>query len=191
MEVREPVRRAIASLSDEWRNRLGPDRVVSLDVLGAVSTSALTADLPMGTRPDGLPATFVPGRNLVFLTFAAIVAYQRSLKHVVAGVCETDFSGYPDCRDDTVKALQVAINLGMEARLVLETPLMWIDKADTWRLADQLGGQALVDLIVKETHTCYLGDRSHRHDWGLGCGACDACRLRANGWRRYRAQLPP
>ncbi len=191
MEVREPVRRAIARLSDEWRNRLGPDRVVSLDVLGAVSTSALTADLPMGTRPDGLPATFVPGRNLVFLTFAAIVAYQRGLKHVVAGVCETDFSGYPDCRDDTVKALQVAINLGMEARLVLETPLMWIDKADTWRLADQLGGQALVDLIVKETHTCYLGDRSHRHDWGLGCGACDACRLRANGWRCYRAQLPP
>ena len=141
MDVREPVRRRIAGLSADWSRRLGPDRVVSLDVLGQVSHSALTADLPMGTRPDGLPATFVPGRNLVFLTFAAIVAYQRGLKHVVAGVCETDFSGYPDCRDDTVKALQVAINLGMEARLVLETPLMWIDKADTWRLADQLGGQ--------------------------------------------------
>jgi 7-cyano-7-deazaguanine synthase len=191
MEVREPVRQAIANLSDGWRQRLGSDRVVSLDMLGSVSRSALTADLPMNTRPDGLPATFVPGRNLVFLTFAAIVAYQRGLKHVVAGVCETDFSGYPDCRDDTVKALQVAINLGMEARLVLETPLMWIDKADTWRLADQLGGQALVELIVTETHTCYLGDRSHRHDWGLGCGTCDACRLRANGWSRYRAQLPP
>ncbi|SEP46540.1 preQ(0) biosynthesis protein QueC [Rhodospirillales bacterium URHD0017] len=190
MEVREPVRRAIANLSDDWRLRLGPDRVVPLNVLGAVSTSALTADLPMGTRPDGLPATFVPGRNLVFLTFAAIVAYQRGLKHVVAGVCETDFSGYPDCRDDTVKALQVAINLGMEARLVLETPLMWIDKADTWRLAGQLGGQGLVDLIVQETHTCYLGDRSHRHDWGVGCGTCDACRLRASGWVRYRAEAP-
>src|SRR5882757_741234 len=186
MEVREPVRHAIAALSDDWRLKLGPDRVVPLDVLGAVSTSALTADLPFGTRPDGLPSTFVPGRNLVFLTFAAIVAYQRGLKCVVAGVCETDFSGYPDCRDDTVKALQVAINLGMDARLVLETPLMWIDKAETWRLAGSLGGQALIDLIIDETHTCYLGDRSHRHDWGVGCGECDACRLRANGWTRYR-----
>jgi 7-cyano-7-deazaguanine synthase len=187
MEVREPVRRAITNLSNDWATRLGPDRVVSLDVLGSVSKSALTADLPMGTRPDGLPAAFVPGRNLVFLTFAAIVAYQRGLKHVVAGVCETDFSGYPDCRDDTVKALQVAINLGMESRLVLETPLMWIDKADTWRLAETLGGRALIDVIVEETHTCYLGDRSRRHDWGAGCGSCDACRLRANGWTRYRA----
>ena len=191
MDVREPVRRRIAGLLADWNRKLGPDRVVSLDVLGSVSTSALTADLPMSTRPDGLPAPFVPGRNLVFLTFAAIVAHQRGLKHVVAGVCETDFSGYPDCRDDTVKALQVAINLGMEARLVLETPLMWIDKADTWRLADQLGGQELVDLIVGETHTCYLGDRSQRHDWGVGCGTCDACRLRANGWARYRAGSPP
>jgi 7-cyano-7-deazaguanine synthase len=191
MEVREPVRRAIAALSDDWRLRLGPDRVVSLDVLGSVGKSALTADLPMDTRPDGLPATFVPGRNLLFLTFAAIVAHQRGLKHVVAGVCETDFSGYPDCRDDTVKALQVAINLGMEARLVLETPLMWIDKADTWRLAETLGGRGLVDLIVEETHTCYLGDRAHRHDWGVGCGSCDACRLRANGWARYRPGPPP
>ena len=156
-----------------------------LNAQGGVYCPSPKAD--MGTRPDGLPATFVPGRNLVFLTFAAIVAYQRGLKHVVAGVCETDFSGYPDCRDDTVKALQVAINLGMEARLVLETPLMWIDKADTWRLAETLGGRALVDLIVGETHTCYLGDRVHRHDWGVGCGTCDACRLRANGWARYRA----
>jgi 7-cyano-7-deazaguanine synthase len=186
MEVREPVRHRLAALSADWQRKLGPDRVVSLDVLGSVSASALTADLPFGTRPDGLPSTFVPGRNLVFLTFAAIVAYQRGLKCVVAGVCETDFSGYPDCRDDTVKALQVAINLGMDARLVLETPLMWIDKAETWRLAGSLGGQALIDLIIDETHTCYLGDRSHRHDWGVGCGQCDACRLRANGWTRYR-----
>ncbi|WP_421996439.1 7-cyano-7-deazaguanine synthase QueC [Reyranella sp.] len=186
MDVREPVRRELAGLSDDWGRRLGPDRVVPLDVLGEVSASALTADLPFGTRPDGLPATFVPGRNLVFLTFAAIVAYQRGLKHVVAGVCETDFSGYPDCRDDTVKALQVAINLGMEARLVLETPLMWIDKAETWQLAQTLGGRKLVDLIVAETHTCYVGDREHRHDWGAGCGTCDACRLRAGGWARWR-----
>jgi 7-cyano-7-deazaguanine synthase len=191
MEVREPVRRGLAALSPAWKARLGPDRVVPLDVLGQVSTSALTADLPLGIRPDGLPSTFVPGRNLVFLTFAAIVAYQRQLKHVVAGVCETDFSGYPDCRDDTVKALQVAINLGMDARLILETPLMWIDKAETWGLAETLGGQDLVDLIVGDTHTCYLGDRAHRHDWGVGCGECDACRLRSNGWSRYRAALPP
>ena len=191
MDVREPVRRRIVAISAEWARKLGPDRVVSLDVLGQVSVSALTADLPLGTRPDGLPSTFVPGRNLVFLTFAAIVAYQRGLKHVVAGVCETDFSGYPDCRDDTVKALQVAINLGMEARLALETPLMWIDKADTWRLAETLGGRSLVDLIVEETHTCYLGDRSHRHAWGVGCGTCDACRLRANGWSHFHAQSPP
>jgi len=191
MDVREPVRRRIVAISAEWARKLGPDRVVSLDVLGQVSVSALTADLPLGTRPDGLPSTFVPGRNLVFLTFAAIVAYQRGLKHVVAGVCETDFSGYPDCRDDTVKALQVAINLGMEARLALETPLLWIDKADTWRLAETLGGRSLVDLIVEETHTCYLGDRSHRHAWGVGCGTCDACRLRANGWSHFHAQSPP
>jgi 7-cyano-7-deazaguanine synthase len=187
MDVREHVRRRIASLGSDWSRRLGPDRVVSLDVLGSVSKSALTADLPMDTRPDGLPATFVPGRNLVFLTFAAIVAQQRGLKHVVAGVCETDFSGYPDCRDDTVKALQVAINLGMEARLVLETPLMWIDKADTWRLAESLGGDMLVDLLIEHTHTCYLGERGQRHAWGYGCGHCPACELRARGWERYRA----
>jgi 7-cyano-7-deazaguanine synthase len=187
MDVREPVRRGLAALSVVWNGKLGPDRVVPLDVLGSLSASALTADLPMAMRPDGLPSTFVPGRNLVFLTFAAIVAQQRGLRHVVAGVCETDFSGYPDCRNDTVKALQVAINLGMAARLVLETPLMWIDKAETWRLAHSLGGPPLIELIVEATHTCYQGDRAHHHDWGVGCGACDACRLRANGWARYRA----
>ncbi len=191
MEMREPVRRGIASLSPEWARRLGPDHVLPLDVLGAVSVSALTADLPMGTRADGLPSTFVPGRNLVFLTFAAIVAFQRDLKRVVTGVCETDFSGYPDCRDDTVKALQVALNLGMEARLVLETPLMWIDKAETWQLAHALGGDPLVDLIVAETHTCYLGDRTRRHAWGAGCWTCDACRLRATGWAKWRGLPSP
>ncbi|EIM26440.1 7-cyano-7-deazaguanine synthase QueC [Microvirga lotononidis] len=186
MECREPIRQALARLSPLWAGRLGPDRVIPLNVLGEVSVSALTADLPVaGSRLDGLPATFVPGRNLVFLTFAAIVAFQRGLKRVVTGVCETDFSGYPDCRDDTVKALQTALNLGMNARLVLETPLMWIDKAETWTLAETLGGNALVDIIVQETHTCYKGDRSTRHDWGFGCGECDACRLRAAGWQRY------
>ena len=174
MEVREPVRRRIAGLGPDWSRRLGPDRVVSLDVLGSVSKSALTADLPMDTRPDGLPATFVPGRNLVFLTFAAIVAHQRGLKHVVAGVCETDFSGYPDCRDDTVKALQVAINLGMEARLVLETPLMWIDKADTWRLAETLGGRGLVDHRRGNTPLSRL-PRAPRTVRGLRPLRCSGC----------------
>ena len=186
LECRQPIRRALGELCSTWARKLGRDHLIDLNVLGQVSESALTADLPFGKRADGLPATFVPGRNLVFMTFAAIVAHQRGLRRVVCGVCETDFSGYPDCRDNTVKALQVAINLGMEARVVLETPLMWIDKAETWRLAEQLGGRALVDLIIERTHTCYLGDRTVRHEWGFGCGNCDACRLRANGWARYR-----
>jgi 7-cyano-7-deazaguanine synthase len=187
MELREPIRRRLAALDADWTTRLGPDRVIDLAVLGRVSSSALTADLPLDRRPDGLPATFVPGRNLVFFTFAAIVAYQRGLKHVVGGMCETDFSGYPDCRDDTIKALQAAINLGMDTRLVLETPLMWIDKAATWRLAESLGGAALVELIRTETHSCYRGGRGPPHDWGHGCGDCDACALRARGWAGYAA----
>lgn len=186
LECRQPVRAAVAGLYPTWAGKLGKDHLIDLDVLGRISVSALTADLPFGRRADGLPATFVPGRNLVFLTFAAIVAHQRSLGRVVSGVCETDFSGYPDCRDNTVKALQVAINLGMEAQLVLETPLMWIDKAETWRLAEKLGGHALVHLIIEHTHTCYVGDRTVRHAWGFGCGKCDACRLRESGWARYR-----
>ncbi len=187
MDVRDPVRRRIASLSSDWSRRLGPDRVVSLDVLGSVSKSALTADLPMDTRPDGLPATFVPGRNLVFLTFAAIVAHQRGLKHVVAGVCETDFSGYPDCRDATLCALQQAIRLGTEIPFTIETPLMSLTKAETWTLAEQLGGESFVALIVEETHTCYRGARAERHAWGYGCGACPACELRAHGFAEWQA----
>ena len=187
MELREPIRRKLAALQSVWATRLGPDRVIPLDVLGQVSQSALTADLPLGKRPDGLPATFVPGRNLVFFVFAAIIAYQRGLKHVVGGMCETDFSGYPDCRDDAIKALQAAINLGMDARLALETPLMWIDKAATWRLAESLGGAALVELIRSETHSCYRGVRGALHEWGHGCGDCDACALRAKGWAVYAA----
>ncbi len=150
-----------------------------------MSASALTADLPLGTRPDGLPATYVPGRNLVFLTFAAIVAEQRKLKHVVAGMCETDYSGYPDCRDDTIKSLQSTLNLGMASRLVLDTPLMWIDKAGTWSLASELAGYPLVELILESTHSCYQGDRTVRHEWGYGCAKCDACRLRAKGWAEF------
>ena len=185
LECREPIRQALRRLSPEWDGRLGPDRVVDLAVLGEVSLSALTADLPLGTRPDGLPATFVPGRTLVFLAFAGIVAFQRGIGRLVAGVCETDFSGYPDCRDETVRAMSRALGLGMATDMPVETPLMFIDKAETWRLARELGGQALVDLVVAETHTCYLADRTQRHPWGYGCGECDACQLRRAGWERF------
>lgn len=188
MEVRGPVRAALRDAMPRWAPRLGPDHVVPLDVLGRVSRSALTSDLPAAAKTQGLPSTFVPGRNLVFFTFAAIVAYQRNIKHIVAGVCETDYSGYPDCRDDTVKALQTAVNLGMESRAVFHTPLMWLDKAATWRLAEELGGGALVEIIRHKTHSCYAGDRTQAHDWGFGCGACDACRLRAAGWEGYRGR---
>ncbi|HVZ09938.1 7-cyano-7-deazaguanine synthase QueC [Rhodopila sp.] len=167
--------------------RLGEDHALDLASLGALSDTALTRDAEIRMRDDGLPNTFVPGRNLIFFAFAAALAYRRGLRHIVAGMCETDYSGYPDCRDDTIKAMQVALNLGMERRFVLHTPLMWRDKAATWRLAETLGGSALVDLILEQTHSCYLGDRSRRHPWGYGCGTCPACELRRNGWESYAA----
>nr|MBP6618256.1 7-cyano-7-deazaguanine synthase [Burkholderiaceae bacterium] len=156
-----------------------------LAVLGQVSETSLTRDMAFQMEEGGLPNTFVPGRNLLFLTLAAALAYRRGLEVIVTGVCETDYSGYPDCRDDSMKAMQLALSLGMDKRFLIETPLMWIDKAETWRLAQQLGGQPLVDLIVEHTHTCYLGDRSHRQDWGYGCGTCPACDLRAKGFARF------
>ena len=148
----------------------------------------MTRDVEIVMQENGLPNTFVPGRNLVFLTFAAAVAYRRGLTHIVGGMCETDFSGYPDCRDATIKAMQTALNLGMEKDFVLETPLMWLDKAATWALAEELGGRPLIDLILEDTHTCYLGERGARHEWGYGCGTCPACKLRAQGWTKYRAE---
>lgn len=188
MDLREPLRRQISARKPDWAPRLGRDHVIDLSVLGSVSLSSLTADLPVDRIDNGLPGTFVPGRNLVFLMFAAITAYQRRIKTVVTGVCETDYSGYPDCRDDTIKSLQASLNLGLQSRLVLETPLMWLDKAGTWRLASTLGGPRLVDIILESTHTCYNGDRLHRWPWGYGCNACDACRLRSEGWLRYAAR---
>ena len=169
----------------DWGQRLGQDHVLDLAVLGDVSETSLTRDMAFKMESSGLPNTFVPGRNLLFLTLAGSLAYRRGLEVIVTGVCETDFSGYPDCRDDTMKAMQLALSLGMDRRFLIETPLMWIDKADTWRLAQQLGGDALVDLIVEHTHTCYLGDREHRHAWGYGCGTCPACELRARGYERF------
>ena len=188
LDCRAPVRGGIAGIAD-WGARLGADHTVDLArSLAALGETALTSDAAIAMTEEGLPNTFVPGRNLLFLTYAAALAYRRGLRRIVGGMCETDFSGYPDCRDDTIKAMQLALNLGMGRRFVLETPLMWLDKAATWALAQELGGDALVSLIVERTHTCYLGDRTHRHAWGHGCGTCPACELRAAGWRRWRAE---
>ncbi len=182
---------ALSSAFPDWASRLGPDTVLDLTALGQLSETALTRETKIAMIDTGtearLPSTFVPGRNLIFLTYAAALAYRRGIKHIVTGVCETDYSGYPDCRDDTIKALQVALSLGMEARFVLETPLMRVDKAGTWALAERLGGAALVELVRDATHSCYLGVRDQAHDWGHGCGSCPACELRAKGWARYRA----
>jgi 7-cyano-7-deazaguanine synthase len=182
LRVLDELRRAYP----EWADRLGQDHLLDVGVLGAVSETSLTRETEFQMQANGLPNTFVPGRNLLFLTLAAAVAYRRDLQVLVTGVCETDFSGYPDCRDDTMKAMQLALSLGMDRRLLIETPLMWIDKAATWRLAASLGGAKLVDLIVEHTHTCYLGERGQRHDWGYGCGQCPACKLRARGWEHYK-----
>jgi 7-cyano-7-deazaguanine synthase len=180
----------IAELRQEfprWAARLGAHRQIDLSVLADLSETALTRDVEIETDERGLPTTFVPGRNILFLTMAGIVAYGRGAGNIVGGMCETDFSGYPDCRDDTIKAMQVALNLGMDARFVLHTPLMRRDKAATWRLAHELGGSPLIDVIREHTHTCYLGDRSKRHDWGYGCGGCPACELRARGYAQFVA----
>jgi 7-cyano-7-deazaguanine synthase len=191
LACRDTVLSELRRLFAPWDRRLGEDHMVDLGVLGRLSEGALTREVAIAMGENGLPTTFVPGRNLLFLTFAAAIAYRRGARHLVAGMCETDFSGYPDCRDDTMKAMQVALNLGMEQRFVIDTPLMWTDKMATWALAERLGGAALVELIREHTHSCYLGDRSRRHEWGYGCGSCPACALRAAGYARYREGLPP
>jgi 7-cyano-7-deazaguanine synthase len=185
LDARLVVLQQLRQQFPEWADKLGEDHLLDLGVLGQVSETSLTRDTAFKMESSGLPNTFVPGRNLLFLTLAAALAYRRGLEVLVTGVCETDFSGYPDCRDDTMKAMQLALSLGMDKRFLIETPLMWIDKADTWRLADSLGGRKLVDLIVEHTHTCYLGDHEHRHAWGYGCGACPACELRARGYAGF------
>ena len=186
MQVRLQVREKICAQFPQWAHKLGEDHVLSLDVLQQIGGSSLTDEVAIAMQEDGLPNTFVPGRNLLFLTVAGALAYRRGLQVIVTGVSEADFSGYPDCRDDTMKAMQLALNLGLERRLRIETPLMWIDKAQIWQLAFELGGQALVDLIVRESHTCYEGTRDVLHDWGYGCGTCPACDLRAKGWQRWQ-----
>ncbi len=187
LECRKVVLERIESDFGDWSARLGQDHLIDLRFLGRISDTALTRNVEIAFSDGGLPTTFVPGRNLLFLTVAGAIAYRRGLRVIVGGMCETDFSGYPDCRDDTIKALQVALNLGMERRYIIETPLMWIDKSETWRMAKSLGGRKLVDLMIDETHTCYLGERGTRHDWGYGCGQCPACNLRSAGYARYVA----
>jgi 7-cyano-7-deazaguanine synthase len=185
LAVRPRVREKITALDPAWAARLGDDHVLPLETLGKISDTALTRETAIAMADNNLPTTFVPGRNLIFFTFAGALAYRRGAKHIVAGMCETDYSGYPDCRDDTVKAMQVVLTLGMDRRFVLHTPLMWVDKAGTFEMAEQIGGKNLLDVVVEETHSCYLGDRSRRHDWGYGCGECPACQLRAAGWDKW------
>ncbi|WP_186419552.1 7-cyano-7-deazaguanine synthase QueC [Bosea sp. CS1GBMeth4] len=187
LACRETIRARLPGLSPVYAQRLGPDHLLDLRTLGAISDTALTSESEIAFAETGLPTTFVPGRNLIFLTFAAALAYRRHARHIVLGVCETDYSGYPDCRDDTIKAMQVALGLGLDRRLVLHTPLMWRDKAQTFALARALGGDALLELVVEESHSCYLGDRTRRHPWGYGCGHCPACDLRARGFAAYEA----
>jgi 7-cyano-7-deazaguanine synthase len=186
LSVRARLREKMSALKSSWASRLGNDHMIKLDALAAISDTALTRQTAIEIADSGLPTTFVPGRNLVFFCFAGALAYRRGARHLVAGMCETDYSGYPDCRDDTIKAMQVALSLGLDKRVAIHTPLMWIDKAATWALAESLGGAALIDVVREHTHSCYHGDRTQRHDWGYGCGDCPACALRAAGYQRFR-----
>lgn len=185
---RAVVREALAALCPNWAKRLGEDHLLELTALGRISDTALTREARFEMTAAGLPNTFVPGRNLLFFTYAAALAYRRGIRTLVGGMCETDYSGYPDCRNDTLQSLARSISLGMDAPFAIETPVMWIDKAGTWEMAEKLGGAALVDLIVEHTHTCYTPDRTTRHPWGYGCGRCPACGLRQRGWEKWRSE---
>jgi 7-cyano-7-deazaguanine synthase len=187
LDVRPRLRERMAAMRPHWKERLGEDHLIKLDALAAISETALTRDMAVEIKENRLPNTFVPGRNLIFLTFAAALAYRRGAHHLVGGMCETDYSGYPDCRDDTMQAMQRALGLGMDRQVTIHTPLMWIDKAATFAMAQEIAGAAFVDLLVEDTHTCYLGDRTRRHDWGYGCGKCPACKLRADGFAKWKA----
>jgi 7-cyano-7-deazaguanine synthase len=188
LDQRARIREHMVALNPDWKARLGEDHLVTLDALAAISETALTRNAAIEIADSGLLTTFVPGRNLIFFCFAGAVAYRRGARHLVAGMCETDYSGYPDCRDDTVKAMQVALTLGLDKRLTLHTPLMWINKADTFAMAEELGGEPFLDLVIEDSHSCYLGDRTQRHDWGHGCGDCPACQLRAQGFAKFMSR---
>ncbi len=190
LQCRGAVLQRLRAGFPEWAGRLGDDHLLDLSLLGRISDTALTRERAIEMQRGGLPNTFVPGRNLLFFTFAAAVAYRRGLGVLVGGMCETDYSGYPDCRDNTLKALQVALSLGMDCPMVVETPLMWVDKAGTWAMAEQLGGERLLAIVEEHTHSCYLGERSVRHPWGYGCGSCPACELRRAGYEAFGASRP-
>ena len=191
LDCRTVVREKIVSIQPDWDTRLGLDHCFDMTVLGDIGDTAMTKDVEITFDDARLPNTFVPGRNLIFFNFAAALAYRRGIKHLVGGMCETDYSGYPDCRDDTLKSLQATLNLGMESRFVLHTPLMWIDKQQTWEMARHLGGEVLVQLIIDETHTCYLGNRQLKHAWGVGCENCPACELRSAGYDKWITSRVP
>ncbi len=191
LDARKAVRAGLTERFPQWAERLGEDHLLDIRGFGEVAQSALTAEREIEMTGRGLPSTFVPGRNLVFLTYAAALADRRGLTALVGGMCETDYSGYPDCRRETLDAMERALNLGMERDFRIETPLMRLTKAETWALAKALGGEAFVELIVAETHTCYRGERGVLHEWGHGCGACPACGLREKGWREWAAAGRP
>ncbi|MET0547433.1 MAG: 7-cyano-7-deazaguanine synthase QueC [Caulobacterales bacterium] len=192
IKARDDVRLGVARKLPALGERLGPDHLIDLTSFGKLNATALTSAAPIQQGANGLPSTFVPGRNLAFLTYAAALAWGRQLPILVGGMCETDYSGYPDCRRDAIDAMQTALRLGMAwPELTIETPLMSLSKAQTWEMAESLGGERLIDIVLEHSHTCYLGDREHRHAWGYGCGDCPACTLRANGWTEWRAQAAP
>ena len=191
LDARLAVRARLREQFATWASKLGDDHLIDLGVLGTISDTALTRDATIEFDRSGLPTTFVPGRNLLFFTLAAALGYRRGILNLVGGMCETDYSGYPDCRDATLRALQSAISLGMDRDIILETPLMFIDKAATWAMAFELGGDELCKVIIRETHTCYKGERSALHDWGYGCGSCPACELRQEGFRKWQRKTTP
>jgi 7-cyano-7-deazaguanine synthase len=189
LSVRARLRDRMTTLRTDWKAGLGDDHLVKLDALAAISETALTRNTAIEMADSGLPTKFVPGRNLIFFCFAGALAYRRGARHLVAGMCETDYSGYPDCRDDTIKAVQVALSLGLDKRVTIHTPLMWIDKADTFAMAEQIGGKAFLEIVIEDSHSCYFGDRSKRHEWGFGCGECPACQLRAQGFAKFKGRM--
>ena len=191
LSVRARLREKMSALNPGWAARLGNDHMIKLDALAVISDTALTRQTAIEIADSGPPTTFVPGRNLMFFCFAGALAYRRGARHLVAGMCETDYSGYPDCRDDTIKAMQIALTLGLDKRVAIHTPLMWIDKAQTFALAVEIGGDAFLDLLIEDSHSCYLGDRGKRHDWGYGCGICPACQLRAQGFAKFKTSKRP
>ncbi|QCE33082.1 7-cyano-7-deazaguanine synthase QueC [Acetobacteraceae bacterium] len=188
LECRQNIRKKLPLIKPEWAEKLGEDHLLDLSALGEISETSLTRETEIKLNQQGLPSSFVPGRNIIFLTFSAALATRRNISNIIAGICQTDYSGYPDCRDDFFKSMQVTLNLGMAEQFHLHAPLMWIDKAQSWELAEKTGGKELVDFINEESHSCYLGERGERQEWGYGCGTCPACELRAQGWQEYRAK---